>query len=361
MSKKRRVFDIDMPEEDTPVPAGTPLETKAITRRGPMATAIGETADSLRERRRREGEIRAENDALAHEFVRLKNAGLITDLVPVDQIMTTKLTRDRNMAADLELDELKASIAAIGLSNPIQVEARPGGGYELVQGLRRLSAFRALLAEAGDDDRWGRVPATIVAHGEALEALYRRMVDENLVRKDISFAEMASLARAYAEDPGTEVDDVDGAVAILYRSAGRQKRSYVRHFATLMERLEKHLSFPQAIPRALGLSLVKRFESEPESVADLVRSLQLRSAATEAQELAILREYADGKSASPRGQSAPTRVAKTTFRVARPEGEAKCTASVGRLELRANRDFSSVDRRHLEEAVKAFFAKLEGQ
>lgn len=30
--------------------------------------------------------------------------------------------------------------------------------------------------------------------GDVLEQLYRRMVDENMVRKDISFAEMASCA-----------------------------------------------------------------------------------------------------------------------------------------------------------------------
>lgn len=40
----------------------------------------------------------------------------------------------------------------------------------------------------------GWIPAGIVAMGDVLEQLYRPMVDEDMVRKDISFAEMASWA-----------------------------------------------------------------------------------------------------------------------------------------------------------------------
>ncbi|MBD3624212.1 MAG: ParB N-terminal domain-containing protein [Rhodobacteraceae bacterium] len=371
MSKRRRVFDIEMPEEEAPkaaetapVPAGTPeLETKAYTgapRRGPMATAIGETAESLRERRLREDAIRAENDALAHEFVRLKQQGLIVDMIPIDQVHTNKLTRDRALGPDDELDELKASILEIGLSNPIRVE-QTAHGYELVQGYRRLSAYRALLDETGDEEAWGRIPAGLIAGGEGLDGLYRRMVDENLVRKDISFAEMADLARSYADDPGTQPEDVDAAIELLFKSAGRQKRNYIGHFARLLDRLEKYLEFPQAIPRALGLSLVKRLDNQPEIMASLVRALGT-GPRTEAQELEVLRRFAEGQGGqvSPRGQGKPARSPRTTFRMRRPEGEVKCTAADGRLELRLNRDFSAEDRRRLEIAVQAFFDQLDG-
>jgi ParB family chromosome partitioning protein len=40
-------------------------------------------------------------------------------------------------------------------------------------------------------------------------------------------------------------------------------------------------------------------------------------------------------------------------------GEVKCTAAAGKVELRLDRDFSTVDRRRLEAAVKAFFSALE--
>ena len=136
MSRKRRMFEIDMPEDSPETfPAGkTPA---AETRRGPMATAISETAESSRDRARIEAEIRAENDALAQEHVRLKRAGLVTDMIALDVIDTTKLMRDRAPGPDFELAELVASIRDIGLSNPIRVEPAANGRYELIQGFRR--------------------------------------------------------------------------------------------------------------------------------------------------------------------------------------------------------------------------------
>lgn len=64
------------------------------------------------------------------------------------------------------------------------------------------------------------------------------MVDENMVRKDISFAEMAQLALHYAMDPLTEEHDPEKCGVILFKSAGYQKRSYIRNFIPLVEALE---------------------------------------------------------------------------------------------------------------------------
>ena len=77
MSRRRRIFDVDLPPADD-IPAD--LEVKSMgpristvgARRGPMAAAITENAEALAERRAAEERIRAENDALAHELVRLK-------------------------------------------------------------------------------------------------------------------------------------------------------------------------------------------------------------------------------------------------------------------------------------------------
>lgn len=48
-------------------------------RRGPIAAAISETAESVRDRSALEAQIQAENDALAQEHV----PGLITDMIPL--------------------------------------------------------------------------------------------------------------------------------------------------------------------------------------------------------------------------------------------------------------------------------------
>ncbi|TGN50830.1 replication protein [Paracoccus liaowanqingii] len=367
MSRKRRMFDIDLPEEDAPEPAETVPAGKE-QRRGPMAAAINETAESTRDRAAMEARIRAENDALAQEHVRLKRAGLITDLIPLDAIDTGKLVRDRKPVADFDLAELVSSIREIGLSNPIQVEPSTDGRYELIQGWRRLSAYRQLLEETGDAEAWSRIPSGIAARGDQLEALYRRMVDENLVRKDISFAEMAQLAVHYAMDPMTAEHDAEKAVAILFRSAGYQKRSYIRNFIPLVERLGEVLMYPQEIPRALGLSLSQKLEEVPGIVAAIKSELKDWDTRSITDELAVLRRYAgQGEEAlasgpAPRPTSPAPQAeakAKTTFQLARPQGQAKCTAANGRLEIRLSRDFSTIDRRKLEAAVASMLDQIE--
>jgi len=358
MTKKRRMFDIDLPADEAAVEPPAP----ASARRGPMAAAIGETAESLRHRAEVEAAIRAENDALAHEFVRLKKLGLITDLIPIQAIRISKLVRDRSRRLDPEVQDLKASIRAVGLSNPIRVELLAEGEYELVEGWRRLSAYRALHEETGED-RWSRIPASLVPPGETIGGLYRRMVDENMVRKDISWSEMARLAVAYAEDGIGGCSDVDEAVNALFASANPQKRSYIRRFAYLLHRLEKVLAHPEAIPRALGLSVAHRLEVDPASAADLVQRLQAAAGRTAAEELALLQAYADQSAPiSPRGnpgRGRPAKRGKTTLRLPLPAGEVKCTASAGKVELQLNRDFSTLDRARLEAAVEAFFAALD--
>lgn len=388
--KKRRVFDLDMPEEALDAPAEVPAEApppvaetfpagkveaapevKSMVppRRGPMATAVQENAAALKARAAAEGAIRAENDALAGELVRLKGLGLIVDLVPIDAIDTTKLVRDRLKGDDLELAELKTSIREIGLSNPIRVEPKADGRYELIQGLRRLSAFRELLVET-KDPKYALIPAGLMTDADGLDQLYRRMVDENLVRKDVSFTEMAWLARDYARDPRTECNDPDKAVTILFQSAGYQKRSYIRAFISIVDWLGEALQFPQEIPRNLGLALKRRLDVEPEMAAAIRDELRDWDNRSVQDELGVLRRWAgvgagageeDGIFPAGKVPAAPDRVtrkARVTFDLPRAQGPAKCTAANGRLEIRLPVDFSTMDRRRLEEAVRRMLDQL---
>ena len=137
MSRKRRVFDIAMPED-----AASEIEVKGgTTRRGPMASAISENAEALQLRKSAAEAIREENDALAHEFVALRDSGAVVQNIPLENIRTFLLVRDRLPGEDIELDDLVLSIREVGLSNPIRVVPRAdGAGFELVQGFRRWSA-----------------------------------------------------------------------------------------------------------------------------------------------------------------------------------------------------------------------------
>ncbi|MEO0945776.1 MAG: ParB N-terminal domain-containing protein, partial [Pseudomonadota bacterium] len=285
MSKKRRVFDIDLPDEIETAP----VPKKALSRRGPMASAISENADALQSRKDAAETIRAENDALAHEFVALRDAGHVIVEVPLDEVKTTMLVRDRLVSVeDMELDELVTSIRDLGMSNPIRVIKRPGDGYELVQGYRRLAAYRRL-RDAEGEGTWGRIPALVLVDAEDMSGLYRRMLDENIVRKDLSFAEMAHAAQVYAADPATDASDISAAVAALFQSAPYSKRSYIRSFAQLMDLIGDKLMYPTQLPRALGVAVARALKVE-EATQGLRRDLSAHEGRTAEEELSVLRK-----------------------------------------------------------------------
>jgi ParB family chromosome partitioning protein len=368
------MFEIEAPDD------GFETEPAATepSRRGPMASAVRETADSLRERGALEAAIRAENDALAHDHVRLKRAGLIIQPVPTHLVDATKLTRDRASDRDADLAELKASIMALGLSNPIRVEPTPGGRYELIQGWRRLRAFIELEGEHRDG-RFTLIPACHAPAGDALETSYRRMVDENLVRRDVSFAEMAQLARRYAADPATGCDDVDRAVAALFRSAGYQKRSYIRAFVELLDRLADALAHPQALSRNLGLDLRRALDATP-GLADRLRAALAAAPGRSAEEeTEILRRVlagagAQAASAKAAGATPPDRaeggradpaaarrLRRVSLAVETAAGPVRCVAAEGRLTLWGPADFAGIAPRRMERALRAFMRALSDE
>lgn len=357
MTRKKRMFDIDMPDEAVQAPAPEP----EAHRRGPMASAIAENAEALQARKSAAEAIREENDALAHEFVALKRSGHVVQSIPLDEVHTYMLVRDRMPGEDEELAELITSIRDIGLSNPIRVLPRPDGtGYELVQGYRRLSAYRRLLEET-EDEAWISIPALVMPGEADIAGLYRRMVDENVIRKDLSFAEMAHAAQSYAADPGTEANDLSEAVAALFQSAPYSKRSYIRSFAALLEQIGPALHFPTEIPRALGVALAREFRDRPEVVGQVKDALSKSADRSIEDELGVLRRFAGveivGGGTEPErpksrsgkaGQGART---KTTFHIQSSAGQVKCTAAQGRLEIKVDRDFSAIERARLELAI----------
>lgn len=367
MSRKKRVFDIEMPEEavTTPEPSAVP------SRRGPMASAISENAEALTTRQSAAQAIRDENDALAHEFVALRKAGQVVQSLPLDSVFTNLLVRDRLPGEDDELADLMTSLREVGLSNPIRVEARADGeGFELIQGFRRLSAYRTLLTETGDDS-WAKIPALVLPSGEDVAGLYRRMVDENIIRKDLSFAEMASAANNFAADPAVPISDLKGAVAALFQSAPYSKRSYIRSFARLLDLIGDTLKYPTEVPRALGVALARQLDEKPEAVKLIHADLAGWDNRSAQDELGVLRRYAqtDDFDLPLDGTSKPAKRAgaahvdpaktKTTFDLRTASGRVKCTAAVGRLEIKVDRDFSAMDRARLERAIATLIDGLE--
>jgi ParB family chromosome partitioning protein len=201
------------------------------------AAALGSGLDAEREVERAEAET----------LRRLRRDGWEVRELPVAQIRTDAMTRDR-MALDPEaMEELRASIRANGLRLPIEVSQRnPGEGYDLVSGLRRLTAVRDLMGPEAT------IRALVRPFGTGAAAL-GAMVEENEIRVNLTSYERGRTV-ALAVQEGL-FPDIDAASATLFAAASKAKRSKVRSFARLHEELGDLLSFPQALSERQCLKL----------------------------------------------------------------------------------------------------------
>ena len=361
-TKKRSLFAIDVSDEQLAAKTERKPATKA--RNAPMAAAVKENFAALNERDRLDQQIRRENDELAHEFVRLRELGLITELVPIDAITNLDMPRDRAVGEDAELAELKLSIRDIGLSNPIRVHRSGQGAYKLVQGARRLNAFRALYDEsttAEERDRWAKIPAAYFSSSDDLATSYRQMVDENLIRKEISFGEMAQLAMRYAADPATPENDLDTAVATLFKSTSYSKRSNIRAFGHLLEMLGASLKYPQAIARNLGLEVRKKLTKQPALIEPLIGDI--KGANTMDAEQAILQNFVSNQSPKSTGKQSVNDTAKEftwTFKLGKSEGQLKGHRGRQGLVIKGA-PIAAMDPGRLSQALDAFARALDAK
>jgi ParB family chromosome partitioning protein len=164
------------------------------------------------------------------------------------------------------MEELKASIRARGQREPLELYRDTRGRLQLKKGWRRLTALRALHAETGDarfTEAVARIDGRAPDREEARIALYVDMVEENAIREDLSFAEMAQLVITARDDPRTGFTSYDEALTRLYGSLHKVKRTYIKQFVTLMHCLGPVLPFPRAVPRDTGVELGRLLRERP--------------------------------------------------------------------------------------------------
>ncbi|KUF09878.1 ParB N-terminal domain-containing protein [Pseudoponticoccus marisrubri] len=332
-------------------PIETPETPKRKRNPGPMGTAVREAAGAMAESTESLVEQRRQNAADAKEWRRAQGEGRVLVELPIGDISTDALPRDRldldAVAASDEMEELKTSIRERGQKEPIEVFAVEGG-YQLKKGWRRLTALRQLHAETGDD-RYARAVARVDAGQGSRIDLYIDMVEENVIREDLSFAEMAQVAIIAAREEGQGAAEL---VSRIYASLHKMKRSYIRSFVFLLEELGETLHFPKAVPRNLGVEVARRLQASPDEAEGLRAEL---ARATSAEEQAgVLRRFAEGGARNAKKAPAPKSV-KYEFHV----GQSKVTARKGECRILSEVDFSSVDRTRLQRAVEAFEAALK--
>ncbi len=252
MAKRKRLTPAAL-TESTASPA--PLETKAHyplgvapsgVSRAPIAQVAGDTA------------AHAALEELATALETARVSGRLVQDIALDDIKADHLLRDRMGVDTQEMDALKASLTARGQQTPIEVITLEGGGYGLISGWRRLSAFAALYAETGEA-RFAKIQALIKPITSVTDS-YVAMVEENEIRSNLSFYERARLASEAAR-LGVYPDSM-AAVRALFASGSRARRSKINSFVRLHEGLGDMLSFPTHIPERLGLALVKALETD---------------------------------------------------------------------------------------------------
>lgn len=273
----------------------------------------------------------ARNSADAEAWRKARQEGRVISELPLAAIDLDHLVRDRMVAEEVELDELKASIRAHGLRLPVEVIALEGGRYGLVSGWRRLTVLHELQAE---NAAFNSVKAIIRAPYEA-GAIYTAMVEENELRAQISPYERGRIA-VMAAGLGAFID-TDGAIETIFATASRAKRSKIRSFALVHEELGDMLNHPTDLSERNGLRLAHALR---EGFAPQLRHALIRSTRSDpALEWALLEPIIAGSEA---GERRPERGGRPKAPSAKPASPAYALANGVTMERVQHEDGYSI-------------------
>jgi hypothetical protein len=218
-----------------------------------------------------------------------------------------------------EMAALKSSIAERGQQVPVDVVDLGQGRYGLISGWRRLQALRELHAETGEA-RFGVIRAVLRRPASAAEA-YVSMVEENELRVGLSYYERAQVAARAAQ---AEVfDGSQAAIAALFPTASKAKRSKIASFVRVYHGLGDMLRFPWEIGERLGIRLAQALADG--QGARLRAALSAADAQNSAAEIKALTRALDRMS---QGSECTNRVTPSAF-----PGGVELTRSRGALRL----------------------------
>ena len=266
-------------------------------------------------------------------------------VLPLDEVLTSDLPRDRldleGQGASEAMQALKASLQTRGQRSPVVVYRDGEFRYQLVSGWRRLTSLRQLATEQGTKDP--TITARLIGPGQGRIDHYIDMVESNLLRQSLGFAELAQLAITAAAD--AKVDLGVGEVVIqLYAALPKMKRSYIRSFVFLLETLGAYLQFPKNISRNQGVAVSRHLKSSPEMIPDLRKHLS--QCATEIEQAHVFKYFLPNLEKPESGPVTPER----QFQL----GQTHVTGRQGECIIRAEYDFGSVHTAVLSRAIQAF-------
>ena len=259
MAKRRRLetpssSDLDRIEQQFRGETFNPLTTGRTI--APIAQIAADSAALLDAEGAEARTARARAEAEAARLQAAEERGLLITEILLDRIDEGAMIRDRLAMDEVQMEELRASIAAHGLRLPIEVfelETTEGQEprYGLLSGYRRLQAVRTLFDLTRAEEH-SRIRALIRPRVEA-DAAFVAMVEENEVREELSPFERGRIA-VIAANQGAFANTED-AVNKLFATGSKAKRSKVRSFALIFEELGDMLRFPEVLTERRGLRL----------------------------------------------------------------------------------------------------------
>lgn len=289
MAKRRRLIPSPLLQDETVSNAAETgvLETKAYLRPGlgapaPISRVVADAS------------AQAALTEVTEAMARARSEGRLVLRLPIDQIDTDHLVRDRITVDEEELGHLIMSLREYGQRTPIEVTELPSGRFGLISGWRRIQALTRLFSETGEA-RFAEVQALLRRPDTAQDA-YIAMVEENEIRLGLSYYERARIA-ARSVDAGV-FETEKQALQRLFSSASRARRSKIGSFLSIYRLLDDVLRFPAAIPERLGLALSQALDARPTEAESLVANLAANPAPDAAAEQVRLAAFAAGKTVS---------------------------------------------------------------
>ena len=279
MAKRKRLTPARITED-------APLETKSAYPSFPNGVAQTRTIRPPIADVAQDASASAALTEIAQTLSDARTEGRLIQRLPLEAIDPEYLVRDRISYDEDGMAALMQSLQDRGQQTPIEVTALDNGRYGLISGSRRYVALTVLAgkqSESGSDT--GTILAIVRTPQDAASA-YQAMIEENEIRVGLSFFERARIV-ARAVDAGVFKRD-RVALAKLFSSVSRPKRSKIGSFIRIVRALEDVLHFPTQLNERNGLALAQALDADP-AVADRVRvALQRRTpkdAAAEAEQI----------------------------------------------------------------------------
>lgn len=308
---KRRQLEVPSADALKEIEEGFARETPRAGSRPPIADVAGDAALHANPLPLQEREENARHRAEAAAWKEAQANGLVVVELPLDDISVDGLSRDRIDMDEEDMAELRRSISDHGLRLPIEVfepsNPEAAGKYALISGFRRLTAIRELNDLTGGA-RFSTI-AAFVRNPDSLADAVVAMIEENEIRSGLSQYERGRAAAISVQDG--IFASVDLAVAALFSSASKAKRSKIRSFALVHEELGDMLRFGASLSERQCLRVaaaVRAGQSEA-----MRRALESHAVGTAQDEWAVLEpliEATEGSQPDPGRGGRPRKLAE---------------------------------------------------